>query len=350
METQEMLLQTATMGASDLHITVASPPICRLHGKLLPLTEQPLMPVDTRKFITDILDRDQWEILNDLGEIDLSISVQNRFRFRVNCYKQKDFYAAALRLVSSEIPNAQDLGLPQAVMDLCNNTRGLVLVTGPTGSGKSTTLAAMVNLINSTRGEHIITVEDPIEFLHKHKKSIVNQREVGKDTHSYANALRAALRQDPDIILIGEMRDLETIEIALRAAETGHLVFSTLHTTGAAKTVDRIIDVFPPHQQTQVRMQLSTSIQGVISQQLIPRDDKEGRCCAIEIMKRSPAISNMIREGKTSQVNNIIMTAGQQGMCLMDYSIAGLYKQGKISRENAVKYCQDIDYLNRLIR
>ena len=349
MDTQELLVHTAQIGASDLHITVGTPPICRLHGQLHPITDQVMMPVDTRKFVTDILDRDQWDEMNRVGELDLSISAAGRFRYRVNVYKQRDCYAVALRLVKSEIPDAKELGLPQSVMDLTNNTRGLVLVTGPTGSGKSTTLASMINLINSTRGDHIITIEDPIEFLHKHKKSMINQREVGRDTNSYANALRAALRQDPDIILIGEMRDLETIEIALRAAETGHLVFSTLHTTGAAKTIDRIIDVFPPHQQTQVRMQLSTSIQGVVSQQLIPRQDKEGRCCAIEVMKRSPAVSNMIREGKTSQVNNIIMTSGQQGMSLMDYSIAGLFKQGKISRENAVKYCQDIDYLNRLM-
>ncbi len=349
METQELLIHIATIGASDLHITVGSPPICRLHGRLHSITEQVMMPVDTRKFVTDILDREQWDELNKTGEIDLSISAAGRFRYRVNVYKQRDCYAAALRLVKSEILDAKALGLPQAVMDLTNNTRGLVLVTGPTGSGKSTTLAAMIDLINTSRDEHIITIEDPIEFLHQHKKSMVNQREVGRDTHSYANALRAALRQDPDIILIGEMRDLETIEIALRAAETGHLVFSTLHTTGAAKTIDRIIDVFPPHQQTQVRMQLSTALVGVVSQQLIPRLDKEGRCCAIEVMKRSPAVSNMIREGKTSQVNNIIMTSGQQGMCLMDYSIAGLFKQGKISRENAVKYSQDIDYLNRLM-
>ena len=349
METQELLIHTAKIGASDLHITVGTPPVCRLNGKLHPVTDQILMPADTRKFTTDILSREQWDELNKMGELDLSISASGRFRYRVNVYKQRDCYAAALRLVKSETPNANDLGLPQSVMDLTNNTRGLVLVTGPTGSGKSTTLAAMIDLINSTRGDHIITIEDPIEFLHQHKKSIINQREVGRDTHNYANALRAALRQDPDIILIGEMRDLETIEIALRAAETGHLVFSTLHTTGSAKTIDRIIDVFPPHQQTQVRMQLSTAIQGVVSQQLIPRVDKEGRCCAIEVLKRTPAVSNMIREGKTSQVNNIIMTSGQHGMCLMDYSIAGLFKQGKISRENAAKYCQDIDYLNRLL-
>lgn len=349
METQELLLHTATIGASDLHITVGSPPICRLNGKLHQVNDQILMPVDTRKFVTDILNREQWDELNKVGELDLSISAAGRFRYRVNAYRQKDCYAVALRLVKSDIPDAHELGLSQAVMDLTNNTRGLVLVTGPTGSGKSTTLAAMINLINSTRGEHIITIEDPIEFLHQHKKSMVNQREVGRDTNSYANALRAALRQDPDIILIGEMRDLETIEIALRAAETGHLVFSTLHTTGSAKTIDRIIDVFPPHQQSQVRMQLSTTMQGIVSQQLIPRHDKEGRCCAVEVLKRSSAVSNMIREGKTSQINNIIMTSAQQGMTLMDYSIAGLFKQGRISRENAVKYCQDIDYLNRLM-
>lgn len=349
MDTQELLIHTATIGASDLHITVGSPPICRLNGILHPITDQILMPVDTRKFVTDILDKEQWDEMNRTGEIDLSISAAGRFRYRVNVYKQKDCYAVALRLVKSDIPDAKELGLSQSVMDLIDNTRGLVLVTGPTGSGKSTTLASMIDLINNTRGEHIITIEDPIEFLHQHKKSIINQREVGRDTNNYANALRAALRQDPDIILIGEMRDLETIEIALRAAETGHLVFSTLHTTGAAKTIDRVIDVFPPHQQTQVRMQLSTTVVGVVSQQLIPRVDKEGRCCAIEVLKSSPAIGNMIREGKTSQVNNIIMTSGQQGMCLMDYSIAGLFKQGKISRESAVKYCQDIDYLNRLM-
>lgn len=349
MDTQELLLLTAKIGASDLHITVGSPPIARLNGQLRPLSKQVLLPVDTRKFVTDILNREQWDDLNNTGEIDLSISAAGRFRYRVNAYKQKDCYAVALRLVKSEIPDARELGLSQSVMDLTNNTRGLVLVTGPTGSGKSTTLASMIDLINNTRGDHIITIEDPIEFLHPHKKSMVNQREVGRDTDSYANALRAALRQDPDIILIGEMRDLETIEIALRAAETGHLVFSTLHTTGAAKTIDRIIDVFPPHQQTQVRMQLSTTVVGIVSQQLIPTVDKEGRCAAVEILKRSPAVSNMIREGKTAQVNNIIMTSGQQGMMLMDYSIAGLFKQGKISRESAVKYSQDIDYLNRLI-
>lgn len=348
-DTTGLLLASATSGASDLHITVGSPPICRINGELKPLAPDVLNPEDTERFVGEILNNEQWEHINTVGEIDLSISVEGRFRYRVNAYKQKDHFAAALRLVNSEIPNFTELGLPAELIDLCNMTRGLVLVTGPTGSGKSTTLAAMIDVINETRGEHIITVEDPIEFLHKHKKSVINQREVGRDTKSYANALRAALRQDPDVILIGEMRDLETISIALRAAETGHLVFSTLHTTGAAKTVDRIIDVFEPHQQSQIRMQLSTALQGIISQQLIPRSDKPGRCCAIEILRRSSAISNMIREGKTSQINNIIMTSAQQGMRLMDYSIAGLFQQGKISREGAIKYSQDIDYLNRLI-
>jgi twitching motility protein PilT len=255
-----------------------------------------------------------------------------------------------MRLVEGNILSFQQLGLPQVLNDFCSKTRGLVLVTGPTGSGKSTTLAAMIDVMNSTRDEHILTLEDPIEYLHKHKKSIVNQREIGNDSKSYSNALRAALRQDPDIILIGEMRDLETISIALTAAETGHLVLSTLHTVGAAKTIDRIIDVFPPHQQQQIRTQLSMTLVGVISQQLIPRSDKKGRLAAIEIMMANPAIRNLIREGKTPQINNVIMTSARQGMVTMDNAIAELYQGGKITLDDAMMYCVDYEYLKRLLR
>ena len=255
----------------------------------------------------------------------------------------------ALRVVASEIPEPDKLGIPKAVIDLYSKTRGLILVTGPTGSGKSTTLASLINIINREREAHILTLEDPIEYLHKHRKSIVNQREIGSDTKSYANALRAALRQDPDVILVGEMRDLETISIAITAAETGHLVLSTLHTIGAAKTIDRIIDVFPPYQQQQIRVQMSSVLQAVISQQLIKRKNLEGRVAAIEVMLATPAISNLIREGKTHQINSIIQTGAKYGMQTMDNAILQLYREGKISRESAIIYAVDTEYVNKML-
>ena len=297
-----------------------------------------------------ILNEEQLKTLEERGELDLSISVMGMYRYRVNAYKQRNSFAAAMRLVEGKILSFKQLGLPPILNDFCSKNRGLILVTGPTGSGKSTTLAAMIDVMNETRDEHILTLEDPIEYLHRHKKSIVNQREIGNDSKSYSSALRAALRQDPDIILIGEMRDLESIAIALTAAETGHLVLSTLHTVGAAKTIDRIIDVFPPHQQQQIRTQLSMTLVGVISQQLIPRIDKHGRLAAIEIMMANPAIRNLIREGKTPQINNVIMTSARQGMQTMDNSIAELYQAGKISLDDAMMYCVDLDYLKRLLR
>lgn len=350
MDIHELLKKSADLGASDLHITVGLPPISRVHGHLQKLTDVSLTPQDTERYVKTLLKEEQIKKLEELGEIDFSVSVFGKYRYRINAYKQRNSYAAAMRLVESKISSFQELGLPSIISEFCNKNRGLILVTGPTGSGKSTTLAAMIDKMNSTRDCHILTLEDPIEYLHKHKKSIVNQREIGNDSKSYSNALRSALRQDPDIILIGEMRDLETIGIALTAAETGHLVLSTLHTIGAAKTIDRIIDVFPPYQQQQIRTQLSMTLQGVISQQLIPRSDKKGRIAAIEIMMASPAIRNLIREGKTPQINNVIMTSARMGMCTMDNSIAKYYQEGKISMDEAMLHCTDFEYLKRLIR
>ncbi len=350
MQIHDLLKTSADLGASDLHITVGLPPISRVHGRLHRLSDERLTPADTESFVKMLLNDSQWEKLNEAGEIDLSVSVFGMYRYRINAYKQRSSFAAAMRLVESKILSFGELGLPDNITELCWKSRGLVLVTGPTGSGKSTTLAAMIDLMNRERDCHILTLEDPIEYLHRHKKSIVNQREIGNDTKSYANALRSALRQDPDIILIGEMRDLETISIALTAAETGHLVLSTLHTVGAAKTIDRIIDVFPPHQQQQVRVQLSMTLQGVVSQQLIPKVNKKGRLPAVEIMMANPAIRNLIREGKTPQVNNVIMTSSRLGMRSMDNSIADLYKNGMISMDDALLYCVDQDYLQRLLR
>lgn len=350
MEIHDLLKKSADLGASDLHITVGLPPISRVHGRLEKLSDERLTPKDTETFVRMLLNDSQWEKLQELGELDLSVSVFGLYRYRVNAYKQRGSYAAAMRLVESNIMSFEELGLPNVISEFCHMSRGLVLVTGPTGSGKSTTLAAMIDLMNTTRDCHIITLEDPIEYLHRHKKSIVNQREIGNDSKSYSNALRAALRQDPDIILIGEMRDLETISIALTAAETGHLVLSTLHTVGAAKTIDRIIDVFPPHQQQQVRVQVSMTLQGVVSQQLVPLVNKKGRVAAVEIMMATPAIRNLIREGKTPQVNNVIMTSGRSGMRAMDSALADLYKRGMISLDDATLYCVDNEYLMRLIR
>jgi twitching motility protein PilT len=281
--------------------------------------------------------------------MDFSFSISGLHRFRINAFKQRGSYSLAIRLVNSRIPNFEELGLPPIVNEFTKKNSGLIIVTGPTGSGKTTTLASMINKINQERTTHIITLEEPIEYLHRHQRSIVNQREVGSDTKGYAPALRAALRQDPDIILIGEMRDLETIAIALTAAETGHLVFSTLHTVGAAKTIDRIIDVFPPYQQQQVRFQLSTVLQGVISQQLIPNEDGSGRVAAVEIMVITPAIQNLIRESKTHQIPNAIQTGARQGMKTMDQALIDLYREGYISKENAFLYAVDFEYMKNFI-
>ena len=280
-------------------------------------------------------------ILDQKGEVDYAYSIPDLGRYRVNIFKQRGTYAAAIRLVDTQIPKPEKLGLPPSVVDLTNRKRGLVLFTGPTGSGKSTSLASLMDVINTNYSDHIITLEDPIEYLHTHKKAIVNQREIGLDTNSYADALRVVLREDPDVILVGEMRDLETISIALTAAETGHLVFSTLHTIGAASTIDRVIDVFPPHQQQQTRIQLAGVLEAIISQQLIPKADGHGRVAAFEVMIANSAIKNLIREAKTHQAQTIIQTNRKAGMQTMDDALYDLYMRRLISAENAINFAQD---------
>ena len=291
----------------------------------------------------------KFKILEEHGEVDLSVSIKTGDRFRVNAYKQKGNYAIAIRTITSQIPTFKTLGLPDVVASFAEKHKGLVLVTGPTGSGKSTTLASLIDIINSTQERHIITLEDPIEYVHHHKKGIVNQREIGNDTDSFNAALRAALRQDPDVILVGEMRDPETVSIALTAAETGHLVFSTLHTVGSAKTIDRIVDMFPAEQQQQVRTQLSTVCEGVISQQLIKTIDGRNRVAALEVMVTTPAIRNLIRENKTYQIQNIIQTSSKIGMQSMDQELVNLFRQGKISKESVLSRCTDFEYTSRLV-
>lgn len=345
---EDLLFKCVEKKASDLHITVGIPPMLRIYGELTPVGEENLDPKDTLRFVKDITTEEQFKKFEEIGELDFSYSLEGVGRFRVNAYHQRGSCALALRSVGLKIPTLDDLNMPPVMKTLCVKQRGLVLVTGPTGSGKSTTLAAMINEINNTSKRHIITLEDPIEYMHKHKKSIVNQREVGDDTQSFANALRAALREDPDVILVGEMRDLETISIAITAAETGHLVFSTLHTIGAAKTVDRVIDVFPPFQQAQIRVQLAAVLEGVISQNLLQLSGGNGRTAALEIMTATPAIRNIIREGKTHQIDSMVQTGGKLGMVTMDMSLADLYRRGIVDYNEAETYSVDKDVFKRL--
>ena len=349
LSTDELLMHAVELHASDLHITSGIPAIMRIHGRLKPVNEEALTPSNTEAIVKSLTGPKHWETLNKIGEVDFSYSVQGKYRFRVNAYRQRGSYSAALRLINSSIPSFEELRLPPVIKELAEKSSGLVLVTGPTGSGKSTTLASMINYINETKDRHIITLEDPIEYLFRHKKSVIEQREVGLDTMSFGNALRASLREDPDVILVGEMRDYETISIALTAAETGHLVFSTLHTVGASSTVDRIIDVFPPNQQQQIRVQLAMTIQGIVSQQLLTRVDQMGRVAAIETMIANTAVRNNIREGKSHQMNNIIQTNAKAGMKLMDDALCDLCRQGQISREDAFGRCIDPDYMKMIM-
>jgi twitching motility protein PilT len=345
----EVLLQVMERNASDLHLTAGSPPMIRHHGRLHALDYPRLTPETTREVVYSILTNDQRQKLETDWQVDLAYSIPGKARFRVNAYFQRAAVSAALRLIPQEMPKLDSLGLPPVLADFTTKPRGFVLVTGPTGSGKSTSLAAMLDLINETRHEHILSIEDPIEFLHKHKKCIVNQRELGADTKSFAQGLKAGLRQDPDVILVGEMRDLETISTALTAAETGHLVFATLHTQDTAQTVDRIVDVFPPEQQQQVRVQLSVALQGIVTQQLLPTADGQGRCVAAEVLVPTPAVRNLIREGKTHQIYSALQTGGQFGMQTMDASLAQLVRQHKITRELAEARSSAPEELRRLM-
>lgn len=349
LELLELIEFGISRNASDLHITVGIPPIFRVNGYLEKYGNKPLKPEDTMKLLKSVLSEKDIKILNKKGEIDLSFSSPGIGRFRVNAYKQRGSYGMALRIIPLRIPTMEELGLPLVLKDLARIPRGLILVTGPTGSGKSTTLASMIDQINRERSCHILTLEDPIEYLHKHNKSMVNQREIGTDSLNFNNALRAALRQDPDVILVGEMRDLETISIALTAAETGHLVFSTLHTLGASKTIDRIIDVFPPHQQQQIRIQFASVIQGIISQQLLSKIDGSGRVAAFEVMVATPAIRNLIREEKSHQIDTVIQTGSKFGMETMDNAILDLYNKGLISKETALNQAYNADLLRRYL-
>lgn len=347
---EEMLRIAKEAGASDLHITVGVPPKMRVNGKLLTMNFDKLLPNDTRQLLTEIMNEKQLAYFEERGEHDMSFSIPNLGRYRVNAYKQRGSVAIALRLVGTRVPSPEELGVPDSVIDLYQRKRGLVLVTGPTGSGKSTTLAAIIDKINNNRECHVITLEDPIEYLHQHKLSMVNQREIGLDSQSYANALRAALREDPDVILVGEMRDFETISVAITAAETGHLVLSTLHTIGAASTVDRVIDVFPPHQQQQVRVQFANVLEAVVSQQLIPKADNSGRVAAFEVLHANQAVRNLIRESKSHQLKTVMQTNRKMGMITMDEAIQQLYMEKKITREMAIQFAQDPDTLqNKLL-
>ncbi len=345
----EVLMDAINQKASDVHLTVAMPPIYRINGQLHQAGEKALTPEDTKALLDSILPQHLQQSLEENGEADFSYSIPFQGRFRVNAYRQRKSYCLAIRILQPGVPNISSLGLAPCVKTLCGLPRGLILVTGPTGSGKSTTLAAMIDHINHTRTSHVITIEDPIEYLYRHGTCIINQREVGDDTKSFAKALRASLREDPDIILVGEMRDLETISTAVTASETGHLVLSTLHTTSAAQTIDRIIDVFPSSQQAQVRAQLASVLQGVMSQQLLPLADGKGRVLAQEVLLANDAVRNIIRENKIHMLNTVMQTNIKGGMLAMDYSLAQLVNTRKITYEEAHSHCIEPDMLKRYI-
>ncbi|MCS7172182.1 MAG: type IV pilus twitching motility protein PilT [Armatimonadetes bacterium] len=381
MEIHELLRHAVDNQASDLHLTAGVPPTLRVWGRLVPLAHYPVLtPEDTYQLAYSMMNAFQKQKFERTWELDLSYGVSGLGRFRVNVYRQRGAVGVAIRVIPHQIPRIEDLNLPPVLVELTRRPRGLILVTGPTGQGKSTTLAAMIDRINEERSCHIVTIEDPIEYLHEHKRSIVNQRELGFDTQSFPNALRAVLREDPNVIMVGEMRDLETIALALTAAETGHLVLATLHTGTAAQSVDRIVDVFPPHQQQQIRVQLANVLEAVISQQLLPNQmflrrygsperlaaarrgsgvhtvprtwptlEEVGRVPAVEVMIATPAIRNLIREGKTHQIDAAIQTGHQHGMQTMDQSLRDLYERGLISFEDAISRAIRPDELRKMI-
>ena len=345
----EILIHSVECRASDIHLSVGRAPNYRIDGVLHTEGEEKLKPDDVKNLIRPLLYERHIREVEESGQTDFAHAIPGVGRFRVNVFKQRGTLASVMRALPFEIPEPDKLGIPPEVVAVTEKKRGLVLVTGPTGSGKSTTLASLIQVINRTRADHIITLEDPIEYLHKHDKSIVNQREIGSDTENYAKALRAALREDPDVILVGEMRDLETISTAITAAETGHLVLSTLHTIGADKTIDRIIDVFPPDQQQQVRIQLAAVLECVVSQQLLKRSDGQGRVAALEVLFANNAVRNLIREGKTFQIASIIQTSKRLGMQMMDDALYDLYMQRMVDGETVISYAQDPVTMNKKI-
>jgi twitching motility protein PilT len=345
----DILKLAASKDASDIFITVGVPPTMKIHGAFERIGDISLSPQEAEKLVKNLFKREEhFREFLAVGEKDFSISINGVGRFRVDAYTQRGSMAAAIRILKFDRPNPQLLRIPSQVLDFYNKNKGLILVTGPTGSGKSTTLTSIIDLINKNMEKHIITLEDPIEFLHRHDKSIIDQREIGLDTKSYSFALRSAMRQAPDVILVGEMRDHETTSIAITAAETGHLVLSSMHTVGASKTIDRIIDMFPANQQQQIRVQLSTVLSAVVSQQLIP-SEKYGRVAAFEIMIVNPAIRNLIRDNKISQIDGVIQTSKSQGMITMDSNILDLYNEGLISKDDAYKFCTNTEVLARYL-
>ena len=341
MTIEDALTLAKQKDASDIHISPGNPLMLRIDGELIPQSEFILKPTEINGILRPVMTDEQFAQLEEIGELDFAFSVPGFSRIRANVFRQRGTYAAALRILSYEVPQPETLGIPKPVVDLTLKRRGLVLVTGATGSGKSTTLASLIEIIANRDRKNIITLEDPIEYLHSNKKAIVSQREIGCDTGSYASALRAALRQDPDVILVGEMRDLETISTAITAAETGHLVFSTLHTNSAADAIDRMIDVFPAHQQQQIRIQLAGVLEGVIAQQLMPRSDTSGRVAAFEVLLANSAVRNLIREGKSFQLPSIIQTSKKEGMQTMDDAITNIFYRSQISALTAITYAHD---------
>lgn len=345
----EILIQSVKERASDIHLTSGRAPSYRVDGVLAPIMGERLTPQMLEDILLPLIDKRHREELEETGQTDFAYAISGVGRFRVNVFKQRGTLAAVMRSLPFNIPEPENLGIPREVVEMTSRKRGLVLVTGPTGSGKSTTLASLIHVINRTYPYHIITLEDPIEYLHRHDKSVVNQREIGSDSTDYAQALRAALREDPDVILVGEMRDLETISTAITAAETGHLVFSTLHTIGADKTIDRIIDVFPPNQQQQVRIQLASVLECIVSQQLLKKADGSGRVAALEVLFANNAVRNLIRESKTYQIPSVMQTNKRGGMQTMDDALYDLFMRKVIDGDTAVTYAQEPVSMNRKV-